>query len=331
MIHVGRREFITLLGGAAAAWPVAAHPQDRGQVRKVGVLVTFAETDPEGQASVGLFRQVLNESGWIEGENVKLFVHWITPSDDIVEHARAIVSLSPDVILAGTTRALLPLLEETHRIAIVFVGVSDPLSQGIVTSLARPGGNVTGFSNPAFSLVSKSLQMLKEIAPTVVRVAVIISAVNGSAPMYFRVIDEIAKPLAITPIKATFQTRAEIKEVVEAFAAEPNGALFVPRDTTSESNRDLLIELAARHRLPAIYGRRSFVADGGLVSYGSDPMDQYRTAASYVARILHGEKPGELPIQEPTKFELALNLKTAKALGLTVPLPLQAAADEVIE
>ena len=225
----------------------------------------------------------------------------------------------------------MPLLKETQSIPIVFVGVSDPLSQGIVTSLARRGGNVTGFSNPAFSLVSKSLQMLKEIAPTVERVAVIISAVNGSAPMYFRVVDEIAKSLAITPVKATFQTRAEIKGVVEAFAAYPNGALFVPRDTTSENNRDLLIELAALHRLPAIYGRRSFVADGGLISYGSDPMDQYRTAASYVARILRGEKPGELPIQEPTKFELTLNLKTAKALGLTVPLTLQAAADEVIE
>ena len=200
-----------------------------------------------------------------------------------------------------------------------------------MTSLARPGGNVTGFSNPAFSLVGKSLQMLKEMAPAVSRVALIISAVNGSAPTYFHVFDELTRSLAIVPIKAPYRDRNELRRIIEAFAGEPNGALLVPRDTFSERNRDLFIELAAQQHLPAIYGRRTFVANGGLMSYGSDPIEQYRGAASCVARILRGEKPGDLPVQEPTRFEFVLNLKTAKALGLAVPLTLQVAADVVIE
>ena len=300
-----RRKFIALFG-STAAWPLAARAQQGGQARRIAVLMSFDETDPEGQGSVALFRQVLKESGWVEGGNVQLFVRWARLSDDIVKYAGAVVSLSPDVILASSTRALLPLLKETHSIPIVFVGVSDPLVQGIVTSLARPGGNVTGFSNPSFSLVGKSLQLLKEIAPEVSRVAVIISASNGAAPMYFRVIDSIAKSLAITPVKATFRTRPEIEQVIEAFASEPNGALYVPRDNFAETNRDLFIKLASLHHLPAVYGPRTFVADGGLLSYGSDPLDQYRGAASYVDRILRGEKPGDLPIQEPTKFGLSL-------------------------
>ena len=241
------------------------------------------------------------------------------------------MSASPDVILAGTTRVLIPLRNQTHNIPIVFVGVSDPILQGIVTSLARPSENVTGFSNPSFSIVSKCLQMLKEIAPEVSRVALIVSAGNGAAPVYFRVIDGIAKSLAIAPIKTTYRTRAELKQTIEAFASQPNGGLFIPRDTFSERNQDLFIELAARHSLPAVYGRQTFVENGGLISYGSDPLDQYPRAASYVDRILKGEQPGDLPIQEPTKFVLALNLKTAQALGLMVPLHLQAAVDEVIE
>ena len=329
--RVKRREFITLLGGSAVAWPLAAHAQQTQRMRRIGVLVSFSETDPEGQASVAHFRKALQELGWTEGVNVQFLVRWASITDDVAEHARAIVSASPDVILAGSTRVLIPLRNQTHSIPIVFVGVSDPILQGIVSSLARPGGNVTGFSNPSFSVVSKCLQMLKEIAPEVSRVALIISAGNGAAPVYFRVIDGIAKSLAIAPIKTTYRTRAELQQTIEAFAGEPNGGLFIPRDTFSERNRDLFIELAALHKLPAVYGRQTFVENGGLISYGSEPLDQYPRAASYVDRILKGEQPGDLPIQEPTKFVLALNLKTAKALGLTVPLHLQAAVDEVIE
>jgi putative ABC transport system substrate-binding protein len=326
-----RREFLGVLGGgAAAAWPVQARGQER--VRRIGVLTAFFETDPEGQANLTLFRQVLQDLGWTAGRNVRIDYRWGSANVDLIgKYARELVALSPDVVLAAPSNAVIPLLRETRSIPVVFANVSDAIAQGIVPGLARPGSNATGFSNPPFSLIGKALQLLKEVSPSVSRVALIISDSNGAAPIYFRVFDDIANTLAITPVKAPFHDRAGIERAIDAFAREPNGGLFVPRDTNSEANSDLIVKLAARHHLPAVYARRTFVADGGLMSYGSDPLEQYRGAASYVNRILRGEKPGDLPVQEPTKFEFVVNLKTAKALGLTFPLPLLGRADEVIE
>ena len=326
-----RREFIAGLGGVAAIWPVVAHSQQAERGRRIVLLMGFAETDADGQASVALIRQVLKEAGWVEGRNIEILVRFVKANEDMMKSVKEIVKLAPDVILASPTRAVVPLLKETRSIPVVFASVSDPISQGIVPSLARPGANVTGFSNPPFSLAGKSLQILKEIAPSSTRVALIISANNGAAPSYFRVADELAQSFAITVVKAAVHSRTEIAEAINRFAGEANGALFVPRDNVTEANRDVLIELTARHRLPAIYARRTFVDDGGLVSYGTDSLDSYRGAASYVDRILRGEKPGNLPVQEPTKFELVINLKTAKTLGLTIPLPLLGRADEIIE
>jgi putative ABC transport system substrate-binding protein len=311
---------------------VAARAQQRDGLKRIGVLTSNDETDPEVQANVAAFRQVLQELGWTDGRNAAISYRWgRNDIDTNRKNVRQMVALSPDVILAAPSNVVIQLLEETRSIPIVFANVADPISQGIVTSLARPGGNVTGFSNPPFSLVGKSLQLLKEVAPAVLRVALMISAANGAGPIYFRVFDEIAKSLGLVPVKTSFHDRAEIERAIDTFAGEPNGGLFVPRDIVSELNRDLFVEMAARHCLPAVYARRTIVTDGGLMSYGSDPIVQYRGAASYVDRILRGERPGNLPVQEPTKFEFAINLRTAKALGLTVPLAVQVAADEVIE
>lgn len=326
-----RREFLSALVGGAAVWPLAAHGQQAGGVRRVGILMGFADIDTYGQESVALIRQVLKDAGWVEGRNVEVLVRWVKPGEDPASSVKEIIAFAPDVILANPTRVVIPLQKETSSIPIVFASVSDPLSQGIVSNLARPGGNITGFSNPPFSLVGKAFQILKEIAPSVARVATIISATNGAAPSYFSVLDSLAQSFALTPIKAAVNSRAEIEDAINLLAREPHGALFVPRDNFTEANRDLLIQLAARHRLPAIYARRSFVAEGGLMSYGGDPDDAYRGAAAYVDRILRGEKAGELPVQEPTKFEFVINLRTAKTLGLTIPIPLLGRADEVIE
>jgi len=296
------------------------------------VLTSFFEADPEGQANLALFQKVLQSLGWEVGRNIRFDYRWGAANADLIrKYARELVAISPDVILAAPSNAVIPLASETRSIPIVFANVSDPIAQGVVTSLARPGGNATGFSNPPFSLVGKSLQLLKEVAPNISRVALIISDNNGAAPIYFRTFDDIAKSFGITPVNAPFRGRAGIEPIIEEFAQQPNGGLFVPRDTNSEANGDLVVGLAARHRLPAVYARRTFVTEGGLMSYGSDPLEQYRGAASYVDRILRGEKPGELPIQEPTKFEFIINIKTAKTLGLPIPLPLLGRADEVIE
>jgi putative ABC transport system substrate-binding protein len=329
---IGRRHFISALGGAAVAWPLAARAQQAERMRHIGVLTSFSEADPEGQVNLAQFRHVLQDLGWTVGRNVEIDYRWTAGNiDSAPRYARELVALAPDVILAAPSNVLIRLLTETRSIPVVFANVSDPIAQGVVTSLARPGGNVTGFSNPPFSLVGKSLQLLKEVAPAVSRVALMISDSNGAGPIYFRVFDDIANTLAITPVKSPFHDRSGIERAIDVFVREPNGGLFVPRDTISEENRDLFVELAARHRLPAVYARRTIVADGGLMSYGSDPLEQYRGAATYVDRILRGDKPGDLPVQEPTKFEFVINLRTAKALGLTVSLTLKAAADEVIE
>jgi len=331
-IGIGRRQFISALGGAAVTWPIAARAEQADRVRRIGVLTSYSEADPEGQVQLAQFRQVLQDLGWVVGRNVQIDYRWSAGNiDNTRKYARELVALAPDVILAAPSNVVIRLLTETRSIPIVFANVSDPITQGVVASLARPGGNVTGFSNPPFSLVGKSLQLLKEVAPGVSRVALIISDSNGAAPIYFRVFDDVANTLAITPVKSPFHDRSGIEQAIEVFAREPNGGLFVPRDNISEENRDLFVELAARHHLPAVYARRTIVADGGLMSYGSDPLEQYRGAASYVDRILRGEKPGDLPVQEPTKFEFVINLRTAKALGLTIPQALRTTADEVIE
>jgi putative ABC transport system substrate-binding protein len=326
---------------------VAARAQQPEQMRRVGVLMVGPESDPEQQAQVAVFQQVLGQLGWVEGRNLKTYVQWAVadqlgalephnrsePSTKsaISRAVKELVALEPDVILASPTVVLIPLQRETSSIPIVFVGVSDPLAQGIVTSLARPTGNVTGFSNPQFSLVGKSLQMLKDIAPDVSRVALIISAANGSAAAYFRAFNTVATSFAVTPVTAAYRDRTDIERAIEAFSRQPNGGLVLPRDTTTNLNRDLIVELAARYRLPAVYAQREIVASGGLMSYGIEPSEAFQGAASYVDRILRGAKPSDLPVQEPTRFEFVINLKTAKGLGLTIPPSIQMTADAVIE
>jgi len=294
-------------------------------------MLSYHEADPEGQAGFALFRKTLQEAGWIDGRNAQIMVRWFPPPAVVDKEAGEIVGLSPDVVFANSSRLLITLTKATHTIPVVFNSVSDPLEQGIVTSLARPGGNVTGFSHPPFSVAGKAVQMIKEVAPHVTRIALVTNASNGAAPGYSKVLDLIAASLTIMPVQATFHTPRDLESTIEAFAREPNGALFVPRDTFSEENRDLIVALAARHRMPALYAHRTFIEAGGLMSYGADPIETFHSAATYVDRILRGEKPGDLPVQEPAKFELVISLKTARALGLHVPLPLLAAADEVIE
>jgi putative tryptophan/tyrosine transport system substrate-binding protein len=320
-----RREFISLIG-AAASCPVAAlaqQPED--QARRVVVLMVGPESDAEQRAQVDMFHRALEQLGWNEGQNLKTYVRWGLSS------VKNVVGLQPDAILAYPTNVVILLQKQTRSIPIVFVGVSDPLAQGIVTSLARPTGNITGFSNPQFSLVGKSLQILRDIAPNVLRVALIISATNGAAAGYFDAFHKFSGSFALTPVVISFNDSSDIERGVEEFSREPNGALFFPRDTATNLKRDMVVGLATQFRLPAVYAQREFVAAGGLISYGIDPNEPFQRAASYVDRILRGARPGDLPVQEPTRYELVINLKTAKALGLTIPLALQATADEVIE
>jgi len=317
-----RRDFIQGIAGSAIAWPLAARAQ---QERRVGILMPGPESDAEQQTLVAIFQQTLRELGWNEGQNLAIYLRWGAAQ------AQNIVALDPEVILAYPTSVLIQLRRETSTIPIVFVGVSDPLAQGIVTSLARPTGNITGFSNPSFSLVGKALQMLKDIAPNVSRIALIISADNGSAPAFLQAFNTLSPSLAITPVTVVYKDGIEIKHAIEELASQPNGGLFFPRDTNTRLDKDLIVQLAAQHNLPAVYAQREMVTAGGLMSYGIDQVEAFRSAASYVDRILRGAKPSDLPIQEPTRFQLVINFKTAKSLGLTVPLGLRASADEVIE
>jgi ABC-type uncharacterized transport system substrate-binding protein len=332
---ISRRAVIELFGGALMTSPMLrslpALAQQTDRVRRVGILTSYNETDPEGIAAVAFVKKALEAAGWTEGRNVQFLVRWRSDDNAIDAAAKEMVGLAPDVILAGTTRVVRPLQRQTGSIPIVFTGASDPIVQGIVTSLARPGGNTTGFSNPPFSLLGKSIQMLREVAPEMKRIAVLVTTGNGATPSYFRTVDEIAGRVGIALVKSPFDNPDDLVRKVEQFAREPDGGLFVPRDLLSEQLHASFVALAAKHRLPTIYAHRVYVDAGGLMSYGSDPMDAYRGAAAYVDRILRGEKPGDLPVQEPTKFEFVVNLKTARTLGLKVPLPLLAAADEVIE
>jgi ABC-type uncharacterized transport system substrate-binding protein len=326
-----RREFITLLGGAAA-WPVAARAQQRDRMRRLGVLIG-SDDNLDARALFADFQQALEQLGWAYGRNIQIDIRWGSDAERIVTYAKELVRLNPDVIFAGPTNVVVPLQRETRSIPIVFVRVSDPVGQGIVDSLARPNGNVTGFSNPDFPLLGKWLQILKDIAPSVARVGLMINAMNAASAHWYRSFEALAPALAMMPVAAPIREVAEVEGVFQSLAREPNSGLVIPGDTVLEASpvRALIVRLAASYRLPVVYGRRPFVVDGGLVSYGLEPADTFRRAASYVDRILKGEKPSDLPVQQPTTFEFAINLRTARALGFNVPMALLARADEVIE
>jgi putative tryptophan/tyrosine transport system substrate-binding protein len=326
-----RREFITLLGGAAA-WPLAARAQERERLRRIGVILPAVADDPVWQARLGAFLQALALLGWTIGRNVHIDTRWATSNAaDIRRHAAEMAALAPDIILAGGTSALEPLLQATRTVPIVFTLGNDPVGSGSVDSLARPGGNATGFMSFEFSMAGKWLELLKEIAPSVTRVAVLRDTSQAFATSQFATIQAMAPSLRVEVTPINMRNAAEIEQSVESFARSPDGGLIPASSAAALRHRDLIITLAARHKLPAVYWDRFFVATGGLTSYGPDLVDQFRQAAGYVDRILKGEKPGDLPVQAPTKYELVINLKTAKALGLEVPPTLLARADEVIE
>jgi ABC-type uncharacterized transport system substrate-binding protein len=326
-----RREFISLLGGAAA-WPLTARAQQPERVRRIGVLMPAAADDPVFQDRVGAFLQGLERSGWTIGRNVRIDTRWAgADAASIRRHAVELAALAPDVILAHGGSTVGPLMQATRTVPIVFPIIGDPVGAGYVDSLARPGGNATGFLSNEYSLSGKWLELLKQIAPIVTRVAVLRNPAISSGPAQFGVIQAAAPSLRVEVTPLNMRDADEIERAVAAFARASNGGLIVTASGLAARHLDLIVSLAARYKLPAVYFERSFVAGGGLISYGANYIDQYRQAASYVDRILKGEKPADLPVQAPTKYELVINLKTAKALGLDVPPTLLARADEVIE
>jgi putative ABC transport system substrate-binding protein len=329
--HLMRREFITLLGGAAA-WPLAASAQQPERMRRIGVMIATDESDPVTRSRITAFQQGLQALGWMDARNIRIDYRWdIADPERARVAAKELIALTPDVILPSTTPMLAAVRQETRSLAVVFVNVSDPVGTGFVESLARPGGNITGFTNFEYAIGGKWLQLLKEIAPSVTRAATIGNPQNPNTTLYLRAIEPAAPSVGLKLTMAAVNDASEIERAIAAFGREPNGGLLVIPDPVTISHRDLIIALAARHHVPTIYAYRFFAASGGLLAYGTDTDDIFRRAASYVDRILKGEKAGDLPIQQPTKFELIINLKTAKALGLTVPLPLLGRADEVIE
>jgi ABC-type uncharacterized transport system substrate-binding protein len=328
---MNRREFITLLGGAAA-WPVAARAQQPDRARRIGVLMTTAADDLEGQARLAALVQGLQQSGWTDGRNVRIDTRWAAgKADDTRKYAAELIGLAPDVILAPGSATVAPLLQATRAVPIVFVHVPDPVGAGFVDSLARPGGNATGFTGFEYSLSGKWLELLKQIAPGVTRAAIIRDAAIIGGIGQFAAIQSVAPSLGVEVSPVNMRDADEIERAVTAFARSSNGGLIVTGSGLAVVHRNLIITLAAGHKLPAVYFDRYFVTGGGLISYGPDLIDQYRQAAGYVDRILKGEKPADLPVQTPTKYETVLNLKTAKALGLEIPPTVLARADEVIE
>ena len=326
-----RREFITLLGGAAA-WPLGTRAQQRERARSVGVLTPFAPHDSEGQNRVTAFVQALQQLGWSAGQNIRLHYRWGDgTSVTMQKYAAEMIALAPDVILADSSAALSPLLQATQTIPIVFAIVADPVGAGYVESLARPGGNATGFTPFEYAIAGKMLELLKEIAPRVTRAAVLRDPAIAAGPGQFGAIQAVAPSLGVELRPVNVRDSDEIERSIAAFAQRSNGGLIVTGSPAAAARRDLVVALAARHRLPTVYNARLFVEIGGLVCYGADFLDQFRRAAGYVDRILKGEKAADLPVQAPTKYELILNLKTARALGIDVPPTLLARADEVIE
>ena len=327
-----RRDFITVVGGAAATWPLAARAQQAERIRRIGVLLPAVADDPEWQARVGAFLQALALLGWTIGRNVRIDIRWATTNaGEIRRHAAELAALAPDVILAGGATPAGPLLHATSIVPIVFTFGIDPVGAGLVDSLARPGGNATGFMSYEFSIGGKWLELLKEIAPGLTRVAVLRDATQAFAMSLFAATQAVAPSLGVEAIPVNMRDAGEIEQSVETFARSPNGGMIAVGSAAVVRHRELILMLAARLKLPAVYWERFLVAAGGLMSYGPDLVEQFRQAAGYVDRILKGEKPADLPVQAPTKYRLIINLKTAKALGLEVPSTLLARADEVIE
>jgi len=324
-----RREFLRLLGGTAATWPLAARAQHGERMRRIGILLPAAADDPEYQARVGAFLQALGQLGWTIGRNVRIDIRWAAANPaEVRRHAAELVAVA---FLAHGASTVGPLLQATRTVPIVFPVVSDPVGAGFVASLAWPGGNATGFMSYEFSLSGKRLELLKEIAPGVTQVAVLRDPTQGGGTSEFAVIQAMAPSLRVEVNPINTREAGEIERAVAAFGHSPNGGLIVNAGGAATLHRNLIITLAARHKLPAVYYERFYVAAGGLVSYGPNYVEHYGRAAGYVDRILKGEKPADLPVQAPTRYELVINLKTAKALGLTVPPTLLARADEVIE
>jgi ABC-type uncharacterized transport system substrate-binding protein len=327
-----RREFIAGLGGAAAVWPLVARAQQGERIRRIGVLMPRAANDPASLARVAAFQQELQQLGWNEGRNFRIETQWAGGGAEAIrKHSGELAALAPDVILAHGGATVGPLLMVTSVLPIVFVSVTDPVGAGFVENLARPGGNATGFILFEYSLSGKWLELLKQVAPSVTRAAVLRDPAMGAGPGQFGVIQAVAPSLGVEVSPINVRDAGEIERAVSAFARFGNAGLIVTGSALTAVHRDLIVTLAARHKLPAVYFERPFVIGGGLISYGPDVVDQYRRAAVYVDRILKGEKPADLPVQAPTKYELVINLKTAKALGLEVPPSVLARADEVIE
>ena len=326
-----RREFITLIGGATA-WPIAARAQQTERVRRVGMLMSLAADDPESLARLTAFLQRLQELGWTDGRNIRIDYRWAAgDAERSRRYSAELVALAPDVILAAGSVGLEALQQATRTVPIVFVTIADPVGAGFINSLARPGGNATGFSQFEYGVIGKWLELLKEIAPGVTRVAVIRDPTISAGAGQFGAIQTAAPSFGVEVNPVNMRDAGEIERAIAGFARSPNGGLILTAGPLGTIHRELIVTLAARHKLPAVYYERYFVIGGGLISYGPHLIDQYQRAAGYVDRILKGEKPADLPVQAPTKYELVINLKTAKALGLTIPPTLLTRADEVIE
>jgi putative tryptophan/tyrosine transport system substrate-binding protein len=334
MLDLRRREFMTLLGGAAAAWPLAARAQQSDQVRRIGVLMGYPESDTDARAWYAAFREVLQKLGWTEGRNTHIDIRWVIPDDaESMRHlAKELVALQPNVILSSTTPTTTALLQQTRTIPIVFAIVADPIGRGFVASFARPGGNVTGFIFTEPTMAGKWLELLKQVAPRIDRVAMLYNPVSAPYADYWLTPFKAAAPgFAVEALAAPVRDTSELEPVFAAQAREPNGGLITMPDSFTDAHRVEITSLAARYRLPAVYPFRFFAELGGLLSHGVDRTDNFRRAAAYVDRILKGEKPAELPVQAPSKYETVINLKTARTLGLQIPDRVLALADEVIE
>jgi putative tryptophan/tyrosine transport system substrate-binding protein len=328
-----RREFITLLGGAAATWPIAARAQQAGSARLVGVLINFSESDPSAQPLLAAFRSALSKLGWTEGGNLRIEVRWGAGNpDSIRKFAKELVDLRPEVILGRNTVVISALARETKTIPIVFTAALDPIGSGFAANLAHPGGNITGFTNNDPAMGGKWVALLREIAPHTVHVAFMFNPATAlPIQSYVPSLQAAARSFAIQASTMSIHTRDEIEAVIAAQARNPGGGLIVPPDVSNVVNRDLIIALAARYNVPTIYGDRLFAESGGLIAYGEDRAEEFRHAAGYIDRILKGAKPADLPIQQPTKFELVINHRTANVLGLSLSSGLLSIADEVIE
>src|SRR5215471_9635523 len=333
MSGMGRREFVALLGGMAAAWPLGARAQQGQRVRRIGVLMGLVASDPEAQSRVGAFEHGLRELGWIQGRNLWIDYRWAGGGEnELRDHAAELLAMAPDLILANSTPVTTALREQSGAVPIVFTQVTDPVGQGLVPNLAHPGGNLTGFTGFEFSIGTKWLEALKQTAPHVTRVAPVFNPQSAPyADLFLRPVEAAAPSFSVALIRAAVRDPADVDRLFDALAREPNGGLIVLPDISMTNYREAIVALAARHRVPAIYPLRVFAASGGLMTYGTDVTEVFRRAAAYVDRILKGTSPGKLPIQAPTEYELVINLKTAKVLGLDVPPSLLARADEVIE